>query len=107
MRLHTLAEIYGVPADEAVVDVDWLAVAGSSRWPVFMKDERIRYRSAEREVLLRHGVRAFCLTGGNLRAADMAAQLLGAMDDIADACDRPGPFLYSVSGRGLRKLDLA
>ena len=28
LRLRTLAEVYGVPADEAVEDVEWLARAG-------------------------------------------------------------------------------
>lgn len=28
LRLHTLAEVYGVPADENVKDVEWLARAG-------------------------------------------------------------------------------
>jgi hypothetical protein len=71
-----------------------------------MKDERIRYRAAERDVLVAHWVKAFCLTSGNLRAAEMAAQFLAAMDQIADACALPGPFLYAVSGSGLRRLGL-
>ncbi len=107
LRLHTLAEVYGVPADEAVTDVEWLALVGSEGWPVLMKDERIRYRTAEREALIAHGVRAFCLTGGNLRAADMADHFLGALDEIVEAYKDPGPFLYAVSGRGLRQLDLS
>lgn len=28
LRLHTLAEVYGIPVDETVADVDWLARAG-------------------------------------------------------------------------------
>jgi hypothetical protein len=43
-----------VPADETVADVDWLAPAGSRAWVVLMKDERIRYRAAERRTLLAH-----------------------------------------------------
>src|SRR5258706_9122750 len=38
LRLVTLAEHYGVPADEKVADEDWLELAGKSRWAVFMKD---------------------------------------------------------------------
>ena len=29
LRLHTLAEVYGVPADETVTDADWLELADS------------------------------------------------------------------------------
>ncbi len=43
LRVRTLSEVYGVPADEAVADVEWLELAGSSGWAVLMKDERIRY----------------------------------------------------------------
>lgn len=106
LQLQTLSEVYGIPADEDVADVAWLELAGSRGWPVLMKDERIRYRAAERDALVAHGVRAFCLTSGNLRAAEMAVQFLAVIDEIADACARPGPFLYAVSGRGLRRLDL-
>ena len=72
LRLHTLAEVFGVPADEDVVDTEWLKLAGQRGWPVLMKDERIRYRPAEHTAVVAHGVKAFCLTGGNLRAAVMA-----------------------------------
>ena len=106
LRLRTLAEVYGVPADEDVVDTAWLQLAGQRGWPVLMKDERIRYRPAERAALVAYGVQAFCLTGGNLRAAAMAEQYLAVLDDLALACETPGPFLYAVSGGGLRRLDL-
>lgn len=70
--LTTLTEHYGKPADEAVADVDWLSVCGEQGWPVLMKDDKIRYRTAEREALIQAGVTAFCLASGNLRSADMA-----------------------------------
>lgn len=106
LRLRTLAEVYGVPADEAVADVDWLARAGTEGWPVLMKDERIRYRPAEREALLAHGVQAFCLSNGNLMAAVMAEQYLAVMHDIAEVCQEPGPFLFLVSRGRLRGVEL-
>jgi hypothetical protein len=104
--LQTLAEVYGIPADETVADVDWLARAGSEGWIVLMKDERIRYRPAEREALVNHHVRAFCLTSGNLRAAEMAQLYINVLDRITTACTTPGPFLYVVSRGGLRRVDL-
>jgi hypothetical protein len=72
-----------------------------------MKDERIRYRPAERRALINHKVMAFCLTSGNLRAQLMAELYLTSIEEIAAACREPGPFLYAVSSRGLRRLDLA
>lgn len=42
LRPVTLAEHYGIPADESVADVDWLKLAGTRNWTVLMKDEAIR-----------------------------------------------------------------
>ncbi len=106
LRLRTLAEVYGIPADEAVADTEWLTRAGQLGWVVLMKDDRIRYRPAERAAVIDHQVRAFCLTSGNLRAADMAQQYLAVLDQLTEACRRPGPFLYTVSRTGLRRVSL-
>lgn len=106
LRLHTLAEVYGVPADETIDDVEWLTRAGGEGWVVFMKDEHIRYRAAERAALVGHVVRAFCLSSGNLRAPDMAQLYLDGLEKIVALCAEPGPFLYIVSRRGIRRADL-
>jgi hypothetical protein len=78
--------VYGIPADEDVADVDWLELAGARGWVVLMKDERIRYRPAERQALVSHKVMAFCLTSGNLRARQMAELYLASILDRADRC---------------------
>jgi len=98
--------VYGIPADETIDDVDWLTRAGREGWVVLMKDERIRYRPAERTALVNHRVRAFCLTSGNLRAAEMAQLYIAVLDKLTAACVAPGPFLYVVSRSGLRRVDL-
>lgn len=107
LRLQTLSEVYGVPAHEDVADVEWLELAGRHGWVVLMKDARIKYRAVEREALVAYRVRAFCLTGGNLRAVQMADQFLARIECITDACSEPGPFLYAVSGRALRRVSIA
>jgi hypothetical protein len=106
LRLRTLAEVYGIPADETIVDVEWLARAGREGWVVLMKDERIRYRPAERAALVDHQVRAFCLTSGNLRAAEMAQLYIAVLDKLTAACAALGPFLYVVSRSGFRPIDI-
>jgi hypothetical protein len=106
LRVRTLAEVYGIPADESVTDVEWLSRVGNEGWVALMKDERIRYREVERDAILAHKVRAFCLVGGNLRAADMAERYLAALTQMNDVCRQPGPFLYAVSSAGLRRLAL-
>ncbi len=41
LRLVTLAEHYGIPADEEVADTTWLEEVGKRAWAAFMKDENI------------------------------------------------------------------
>lgn len=69
LRLQTLVDVYGSPADERIEDPEWLRLAGERGWVVFMKDQRIRYREVERAAVLDNRVRAFCLSSGNLRSA--------------------------------------
>ncbi|MGH3470951.1 MAG: hypothetical protein ACRDPG_02745 [Nocardioidaceae bacterium] len=105
--LVTLSEHYGVPQDEAVGDVQWLELAGRQGWPVLMKDERIKYRAAERQALIAHDVRAFCLTSGNLTAQAMAECFIRHQDRIWSATTGDGPALFAVSRAELRQVDLA
>jgi|SRR5579875_63283 hypothetical protein len=105
--LVTLSEHYGIPADQTVEDVEWLELAGRQRWPVLMKDERIRYRPAERAAVIAHGVTAFYLTSGNLSAAQMSEFYISHRDSIWRLAAIPGPSLFAVSRTGVRRIDLS
>ncbi len=105
-ELTTLAEHYGKPADEAVDDVDWLALAGGNGWPVLMKDAEIRRRAAERAALVNAGVRAFCLASGNLKSADMAGLFIHHQATIWQRASGDGPGLWSVSRSEVRRTDV-
>lgn len=96
LQLVTLSEHYGVPADEAVADEDWLQLAGERGWAVFMKDTRIRYNPAERTAVRDHSVRCFCLSSQSLSGEDMAARFLDNIEGITAACHDDGPFIYIV-----------
>lgn len=104
--LVTLSEHYGLPLDEAVADVEWLQLAGREGWPVLMKDERIRYRTAERQALIAHGVRAFCLTSGSLTSQAMADCFIRHQDRIWSASGGDGPALFAVSRAAVREVEL-
>ncbi|BEP13302.1 hypothetical protein acdb102_16130 [Acidothermaceae bacterium B102] len=106
MTLRTLAEVYGKPADRHVEDVDWLELAGTSGWPVLMKDAKIRYRPAERAALVRFGVTAFCLSSGNLLAAEMADQFISVLPQMVAASEREGPALYVITRTAIRRIPL-
>ncbi len=104
LRLVTLAEHYGVPRDESVTDVEWLADIGSLGWAVLMKDERIRYRPAERAAVASYKVRCFCLTQGNIQASVMADYFLNNLRAIEKACHDEGPFVYAVHARQIVRM---
>lgn len=104
--LITLSDHYGIPTDQSVEDVDWLELAGSNSWPVLMKDEKIRYRPAERAAVIAHDVTAFYLTSGNLSGAQMGKLFVAHRSLIWRLAAEPGPSLFAVSRSGVRKIDL-
>lgn len=90
-ELVTLAEHYGVPADEQLADM-WIAEPARRGWIAFMKDFAIKRRPAEAQAILESGARCFCLPNANLRAAAMAQRYIDSLERIVRASERPGPF---------------
>ena len=86
LRLRTLAEHCGIPADELVPDTEWLHLTGEQDWLAVMKDDRIRYVSAEKQALITHRVRALVITNANLAATDMASRIIRALPAVAEIC---------------------
>jgi hypothetical protein len=107
LRLVTLAERYGIPADESVTDERWLTDAAMREEIVFMKDSRVRINIAERSAIVRNGVRCFCIANQQLSAELMAQRFLRNLGRIADACADSGPFVYSVEPGRIVKLPLS
>ncbi len=106
LRLITLAEHYGIPADQDVEDVTWLELVGQRNWIALMKDSEIRRRPAERAAVKSYAVRAFCLSAGSLPAADMAARFIDNLQAITEACVDAGPFIYAVHVSRITRLSL-
>jgi PIN domain-containing protein len=63
---------------------------------VLTKDRRLRHRRREIAAIRRHRVQAFCLTSGNLRAAEQARRFIDNAERIDAACAEAGPFVYAV-----------
>lgn len=103
-NLITLAEHYGVPADEQVADVDWIEEASRQGWPILMKDKRIRHRHAEREAVVAHKARCFVITRGDLSSAEMVSRFIGNKAAILAAVAQPGPYIYSVQTDRISRL---
>lgn len=96
LTVHTMASVYGEKRAQELDDEEWLADAGRRDWVVLMKDDRIRTRPAERDALMAAGVRAFCLTNAQLRAADQTARFVTNINRIIQRARKPGPYIYGV-----------
>jgi hypothetical protein len=57
---------------QGAADEEWLPELGRRGWVLLTKDDRIRSTTAQREILLAAGVRAFILSGANLPGPAMA-----------------------------------
>lgn len=86
IKLVTLAEHYGRPADESVEDPTWITNASAQGWVLFMKDARIKRRPVEKQAILESRARCFCLSDGNLPFAVMAEPGATVECDLAEAC---------------------
>jgi predicted nuclease of predicted toxin-antitoxin system len=79
-------------------DEEWLTVAGQKGWIVVTRDERIRYRVAEKQAIRRTKVRALVLVAqGNLRAEMLVEIFLKALPKVRAivAKHRP-PFIAKI-----------
>lgn len=104
LRLETLAEHYGIPADEGITDEQWLEYAGREGKAVLMKDARIRRNEAERLVVVEFAVRCFCISNQAITGDEMAERFLANLPAMEAACAQPGPFIYAVHERRIERL---
>ncbi len=89
-------------------DEEWLLEVGRRGWIVLTKDDRIRYRIAERTALIAANVRAFILVSGNLSGPDMALVFVAALPAMLRFTDQYSPpFIAKIYKDGrVRMLDL-
>lgn len=105
-QVSTLADEFGEEHAQRATDQEWLQHAGEQGFAVLMKDKRIRYRTLERQALLHFGVKASCLSQGSLTGDEQAKAFLRAERRIMLACEDAGPFLYVLTARDMRRVEL-
>jgi len=104
LTVHTMASAYGEARAQELSDEVWLADAGSRNWIVLLKDDAIRRRPAERDALIRAGVRAFCLTNAQLRAEEQTKRFVDNINRILQRARKRGPYIYGVYEGRLERL---
>jgi hypothetical protein len=106
LQVITLAEHYGMPRDQDIADVDWIEECSRNEWVALMKDARIRRRPAEKQAVISHSTRCFCLARADLTSAEMARRYIVNLVKIRAACVEPGPYIYAVHAKTISRLDL-
>jgi len=107
LKLVTLTEHYGKPADQEITDVRCINDATAHDWVCLLKDSAVARNVAERQAIRDAGARCFCIVNQNLPAAQMAGRLLAAIGEITEVCDtKPGPFMYRVERGKISEIDL-
>jgi hypothetical protein len=104
LTVHTMASVYGEERAQRLADETWLRDAGVRGWVVLTKDDAIRRRPAQRDALVKAGVRVFCLTNAQLRGAEQTARFVDNRHRIIRQARKPGPYIYAVYATSLRRL---
>ena len=104
LTVHSMADVYGEEKAQRLPDEVWLRDAGKNNWVVLTKDDAIRRRPAERDALTEAAARVFCLTNRNLRGVEQTERFVNNRDRIIRQAQKPGPYIYGVYERALKKL---
>jgi predicted nuclease of predicted toxin-antitoxin system len=87
--------------EPSAADTEWLAYCGHHNLVILTKDERIRYRPAEKAMLIEHKCRCFVLTAGGVSGRQIADIFDRAAHKIVQvARQEAAPFLAYIDSRG-------
>jgi len=91
-------EVHDDYLPQNATDPEWLTLAGKNGWIVVTRDERIRYRVAEKQAIRRAKVRAFVIVAhGDLRIEEIAEILLKALSKVESiAVQEKPPFIAKI-----------
>lgn len=103
LAVTTLREHYGQPQDQRISDEEWIELTSERGWISFHKDAAIRRNLVERQTVIDHSARMFCVPRADITAAGLAARFYN-IAAIAVAAQGAGPFVYSVQAHRIVKL---
>ena len=82
-------------------DTGWLPYVGSQHWILLTADQTIRYSEVEKRAVVRHKVREFVFTSGNLSRFELARLIKIAMPSMQKLClKQKPPFIASITKSG-------
>lgn len=102
-EVTTVKEAFGRPDIE---DEVWLEYVSDNGMVAVCKDAKIRTRPNEVDALLRHSVRMFCLSNGNLGGVEQVEYFRRNLSEIDKLWNTEGPWLFGVQRNGIRRYDI-
>lgn len=102
----TMRERYGPATAQSLSDIDWITDAAREDEVMLTADKMIAKRPREAQTVIASGARVIALHDGRKTAAEQLALLIKETNAVTRAAQRRGPFVYSLSTRGLSRLQL-
>ena len=88
-------------------DTEYLSRVGSEGWFLVTRDNRIRYRPAERTALKEHQIGAFFMGGKNRNRCELIRQLVRNWRRMKELARKtPAPFAFHVPPSGTKSRPL-
>lgn len=79
------------------LDEDWLPVAIEKGWILLTKDDRWRFRPAEKEILINANARAFVFVSKSARAHEIVETIMACLIKMAKIIEsEPAPFVAHI-----------
>ncbi len=103
----SMRERYGSVTAQALADIDWISDAAGEGEVLLTGDKAIAKRPLEARAVVRAEARVFALGNSQLTGPQKAERFLNAEEAILRRLRRsPGPYVVSVSARGLQSVRL-
>lgn len=101
--VKTTDEIFG---EGKVEDVVWMQWCQDQGWAAVCKDDRIRRRVGERQLMSQGTLQVFCLPNGNMKRDLMVDRFATHLQAMLTQVEQPGPWMMGVYAHGLAPLTL-
>ncbi len=106
-QVVSMRERYGSVTAQQLADIDWIKDAVAEGEVLLTGDKAIAKRPLEARTVVAAGARVFALGSNQLTGPDKAQRFLEQRAAIyRRAASTPGPYIVSVTGRGLETLKL-
>ena len=96
-KVRTIVDVFG---PGKVPDEDWMRRCDEEGWIAVCKDDKIRRKPGERELMSQGTLRVFCLTNGQLTRDRMVEHFARAHDRLVEQAREPGPWMLGIYSAG-------